>query len=127
MGEGDTLINALIGAVVSVVLSFVPFSPVLGGAVAAYLQRGSRREGIRVGAISGLTTAVPLLLIFLLILFLFASVFAFPPFLGSEGLAAGTLGVVVLVSIFVVVLLYGVALSALGGWLGNYVVTDTDL
>jgi len=127
MGEGDTLINALIGAVVSVVLSFIPFSPVLGGAVAAYLQRGSRREGIRVGAISGLTTAVPLLLIFLLILFLFASVFAFLPFLGSEGLAVGTLGVVVLVSIFVVVLLYGVALSALGGWLGNYVVTDTDL
>jgi len=123
MGEGDTLLNAVIGAVVAIVLSFVPFSPVLGGAVAGYLQEGSRRDGIEVGAYAGIITSIPLILIF----FVFASVFAFLPFMGSEGLAVGAAGIVVLLIAFAFVLVYGVALSALGGWVGNYVVTDTDL
>jgi hypothetical protein len=50
------LTNALIGAVVTVVLPFVPFSPLLGGAVAGYLQE---RDGFRVGAPSGAIAAVP--------------------------------------------------------------------
>jgi hypothetical protein len=61
--EQSTAISALIGAVVTVVTSFVPFSPIVGGAVAAYLRRGGRREGARVGAISGLIAAIPIVLI----------------------------------------------------------------
>nr|WP_310918613.1 DUF5518 domain-containing protein [Haloarcula sp. S1CR25-12] len=41
MGEHDTLLNAVIGVVASVVLGFVPFSTVLGGAVAGYLEGGT--------------------------------------------------------------------------------------
>ena len=79
MAEGDTLVDALIGGVVSIVLSFTALSPILGGAVAGYLQGGDRGAEIRVGAYAGLVAAV-------------------------------TIG-----------------LSALGGWLGNYVKYDTDV
>lgn len=36
-GTPNTLMNALIGAAVSIVLAFLPFSTVLGGGVAGYL------------------------------------------------------------------------------------------
>lgn len=41
MSERNTVLNAAIGAAVSVVLTVLPFSPVLGGAVAGYLERGT--------------------------------------------------------------------------------------
>lgn len=103
----STFVNALIGAVVSFVLSFVPFSPVLGGAVAAYLEG---RDGVRVGAISGLVAALPVAAF----VFLLASLFLFGDGLGLFVL----IGVVVLVAV-----VYTVALSALGGYLGEYLVT----
>jgi len=124
MGEGDTLFNAVIGAVVTIVLSFVPFSPVLGGAAAGYLQRGSRRDGLRVGAYSGIVASIPLVLLLLLVGSAFA---ALPVFGGGDELFVGVAGVLVVVMVVGFVLVYGVALSALGGWAGNYVVTDTDL
>ncbi|MFC6727016.1 DUF5518 domain-containing protein, partial [Halobium palmae] len=34
----DRWVNALVGAVVTVVLSFLPFSPLAGGGVAGYLD-----------------------------------------------------------------------------------------
>ncbi|WP_299270269.1 DUF5518 domain-containing protein [Halorientalis sp.] len=43
----DTTTNAVIGAVATVVASFVPFSPVLGGAVAGYIGRSDGSSGIR--------------------------------------------------------------------------------
>jgi len=50
MTEGDTLENAIVGAVVTALTaSFVPFAPVAGGAVAGYLQGRDREEGLRVG------------------------------------------------------------------------------
>lgn len=63
MSEGDTLLTAVIGAVVTLVLSFTVFSPLLGGGVAGYLQRGNRAGGIRVGALSGAIAAIPFLLL----------------------------------------------------------------
>jgi len=125
MGAGDTWFNALIGAVVTVVTSFTVISPILGGAVAGYLNR---RDGMRAGALSGVIASIPLLGI----IFLIGSVFVFLPFAGPEmmsgsGMMFGLAGVLVAVFVFFVVLLYGVALGALGGAIGQYVYEEDVL
>ncbi|MFB6078910.1 MAG: DUF5518 domain-containing protein [Halarchaeum sp.] len=110
MADRSPLLNALLGAVATVVLSFTVISPVLGGALAAYLQGPDERDGVRVGAYSGLIASVPILLVFLLAL-------AFFPFLPLRVAAFG-LVLAVVVAVFVVG--YTVALSVVGGWLGAY-------
>jgi hypothetical protein len=122
MSEGDTLVNALVGGIASVVLSVVPLSPVLGGALAGYLQGGSRDDGLHAGLYSGLVAAVPLAaggVLFLL----------WGTFLLGFG-SASELGVVVIFAVALVGLvgsaLYTVGLGAVGGWLGNYVRYDVD-
>jgi len=122
MSEGDTVINAVIGAVVTVVLSFTGFSPVLGGMVAGYLQRGDRSGGIRVGALSGAIAALPFLLF----------VFAFGGFVFSGSVIGGGMGVpggfvFLLLLGFVFALFWSVGLSAIGGYLGVYIATETDV
>lgn len=112
MAQGDTLLNATLGAVVSILLSFLPFAAVLGGAVAGYLQVSGRdvREGARVGAVSGLIALVPVLFIFLVL-------GAVLPFLPS---ALGALSTVVLVVALIVAAGYFVGAGAVGGVLGAY-------
>jgi len=51
---------ALAGAIVTVVLSVIPFSPVLGGAVAAVRYGGGYARGLGVGVLAGVVAAVPL-------------------------------------------------------------------
>jgi hypothetical protein len=118
MAAGDTWFNALIGAVVTVVTSFTVISPILGGAVAGYLNQ---RDGLRAGGLSGVIASIPLLGI----IFLIGSIFVFLPFAGPDmmsgpGMMFGLAGVLVAVFVFFVVLLYGVALGALGGAIGQY-------
>jgi uncharacterized membrane protein (GlpM family) len=124
MGEGDTLINALLGAVATAILSgFVPLAPVLGGVIAGYLEGGNRDDGLRVGAISGV---IPLLLaipIAAIGLFVFGGAF-----LGIQAPASVSLFAIALIVVgFVFGLLYFIGLSAVGGWLGNYVKHDTNI
>lgn len=116
MGQGDTLFNALAGAAVTVFASFIPFSPVFGGGLAAYLQEGDKASSIRIGAISGAFAAVPFVLF---ALFVVAG-------LGFVAPAAGLFGLVILF-VFVVAGLYTVGLSTLGGFLGWYVREETTL
>jgi len=123
MAQGDTLVNALIGAVVAVVLTFLPLSPLLGGLVAGYLEGGDRGDGIRVGAVAGVIAFLPLVGVGVL-LFGFGAFFLLGGFPGAAG---GVVIVFLVLFGLVVVGLYTVGLSALGGWLGNYVLTDTDL
>jgi hypothetical protein len=127
MAQGDTFINALIGAVVGVVLSPVPFSTVLGGAVAGYLQGGDRNDGLRVGALAGVIMLLPLVLVMFVfgnvVFFLFAGGGMPGP---APGLAGGfTIVAIVLALLFGLV--YVVAFAALGGYLGNYVKYGTDV
>jgi len=106
--------NAMVGAVASIVLSFVPFSQALGGAIAGYLQRGDRDANLKVGGLSGLLTGLPVAL---------AVVFVF------GGLIDGTLGVedgnwaflfVGLLAFTVVfTLLFVAVVGAIGGWIGG--------
>lgn len=120
MGKGDTLMNAVIGAVVTVVLSFTGFSPLLGGAVAGYLQRESRTSGAKVGALSGVFAFIP----FLLFMFLFFGVFFGGMMGGGMGIPGGPELIVILFIMFPMFLLWNVGLGAVGGYLATYLRED---
>jgi hypothetical protein len=123
MGEHDTIQNALIGAAVGIFTSFIPFSTVLGGAVAGYLQGGTSSDGVRVGAIAG---GIQMLLTFvmggLFVLFFSALVAG-----TGDGAVFGITFFFLFLVVIVITAIYTVVLSALGGWLGNYVKYETDI
>ncbi|MFC7135759.1 DUF5518 domain-containing protein [Halobaculum litoreum] len=106
-----TLKHAVIGAVVSLVTFFLPFSPAIGGAVAGYLHGPDRTEGAKVGGLSGLLAAVPGAVLATLI----ASVFVIvgPGQRSSLLVAFGVFFVALLLAA-----LYGGALGAVGGFVG---------
>lgn len=100
------LVNAIIGASVTVVTSFVPLSPILGGAVAAWLEGSDRRDGLMVGTLSGALLAL------LLLPFLFFGLLLIPFDLGFT--------FVVMLFLVFVGAIYLVGFSALGGYVGAY-------
>lgn len=106
--------NALLGAVVTIVLSFVPFSPVLGGGVAGFLQGPDRRAGVWVGAVSGVVASIPILLV-LLAAALFVPVGVA---VTDVGLGIPVLVILLLLTLLLLLLVYGAGLSALGGYVG---------
>ena len=125
MGAGDTFVNAIIGAVATALLSgFVPLAPLLGGGIAGYLEGGERDDGVRVGLLSGVI-GLAISLVFFVVVFVFLAAFlAFVP----EALGVfGAMGLLVLVLGTVMTAAYFLGLSALGGWLGNYVRYDTTI
>lgn len=105
-----TASNALAGAVVSIVTSSIPFSVVIGGLAAGYLQQGDSWAGLRVGLLSGLFLAVPLFIVLGAII---------------AGVVAAGLLVIGLLLFFGMLfsLLYAIILSALGGYVGGYLAT----
>ena len=108
----NTALNAIVGGVVTAGTAlFVPFSPVLGGAVAGFLEGGDSDAGLKVGTLAGLVATIPILLVVLLGL-------AVVPVFGPPGGAVGVLLVGLLT--FVLVGAYTVGLSALGGVIGTY-------
>lgn len=111
----NTLLNAVVGAVATIGLSFTGISPVLGGALAAYLDGGDTTNGLRVGALSGLIASIPVGAILAIALL-------FLPLTGDLGVAIG--GLVIVVVIVVISVGYTVALSALGGALGIYLADE---
>lgn len=110
MATDNSYVNALIGAAVTVVLSFLPFAPLLGGAVAGFLER---RDGGRIGLLSAIFASVPL---FLLLLFVGGVVAVVP------GLVGGQVTNAVLLALLVVgvLLAYVVGFSVVGGIIGVY-------
>lgn len=106
----STLLNAIVGAIVTVLTSFVPLSPILGGGVAAYLEGGDRGDAILVGALAGLIAWIPLTP--LLFLGLLIAPFDF-----------GITFVLILFGLGFVAL-YLVGLSALGGFIAAYIMAD---
>lgn len=113
------LAAVLLGAAVTVVCSVIPFSPVVGGAVAAgRLQRGYA-AGLGAAALSGLVAAVPLALLLVPAVWVAGALGV-----GIEpgGPAYGAF-LAVLAALF---LAYTVGLGALGGLLGVYAGRRTD-
>ena len=112
MSTDNTLLNALIGAVATLLLSFTGISPVLGGAVAGYLEGGESGDGLRVGAISGAIASLPVLGLLVLILFLV-------PIAPEPAVVLGS--AVLLLAVIALAFAYTIALSAVGGLLGVYI------
>ncbi len=111
MVTDNIYVNALIGAAVTVVLSFTGLSPLLGGAAAGYLER---RDGGRVGAISGAFATLPILV--------FAVFGGF--LLGFLGFGDAFSGLALLVLAVLFIAVYTVALSTVGGVLGVYLAEE---
>lgn len=109
----NTLLNAVVGGVAGIVLSFVPLSTLLGGVLAGYLERGRPADGLKVGAYAGLIMLIPFLFIGAFVLFV----------LGFGG--APTLFGVAGAFVLLVAAIYTVALGAVGGYLG--VVLESEL
>jgi hypothetical protein len=104
-GMGD---SALLGAIVSIVASAIPFSPVLGGGLAGFLTEGEEWEATKTGALSGVVASVPLVLV---------GAFVTIGLLTTGNSVVSFIGFVILATIAVSIL-YFTALSAIGGWIG---------
>jgi hypothetical protein len=115
------LINGFLGGVVAVLLAFLPFSPVLGGSVAGYLQGPDRRAGLRAGALAGAVSLVPLLLISFLVAGFLVIVPATP---GGPGPRFPLFLAVVVLTGLAVLGIYTVGGGALGGYVGSYIKED---
>jgi hypothetical protein len=110
--EGQFLVNAVVAAVVGVVLGFVPLSPALGGAVGSYLNGGTRSTGLKLGAVAGLLAAVPV--------FAGGALFALVAIGGGPGARSFVVFLVFVLVVLLFTALYVVGLSAAGGWAGIY-------
>ena len=115
------LVNGFLGGVVAVLLAFLPFSPVLGGAVAGYLQGPDRRAALKAGALAGFVAFLPLLLVAFLAAGFFVIVPASPGGPGSgSGLGVGGFLVALVLTLGGVLGIYTVGGGALGGYVGSY-------
>lgn len=102
--------NAIFGAMVTIVASFVPFSPVIGGGVSGYLNRGSGSSAVRTGGLAGLFATIPVITVFAVVIW---------SLLGS---ATGLTAIVVATLAFslIISVAYMVGLSILGAYLGTH-------
>lgn len=125
----DRFLNEVLGALVSVVFSFVPFSPVLGGGVSGYLVFNSENEGevgvkdgFYVGVVSGLFASIPLALVSFFLLGFLSLLLGFG-FGWLPDVSVLFLGFFILFY-FVFVAAYTVLLSGVGGGLGVYLAQE---
>ncbi len=119
MVDQTELRNAVLGAVVTIALSFTGFSPLFGGGTAGYLQQEPPKRGARIGAISGGLATLPIVLILVLGFVLYlgrASMFGLP---GGVELA------IILFVMFPLLFAWIIGLSAIGGYLGAYLAQET--
>lgn len=114
LGLSEFTAAAVIGSAAAALLSFLPGSAGLGGAVAGSIESGRTRRTASVGAVAGLLLTVPAILV---------SAFAIGGLstgLRSLGFTDSAVLVVVVMSIvLLVVAAINVALGALGGYVGG--------
>ncbi|UIO99948.1 DUF5518 domain-containing protein [Halobaculum sp. CBA1158] len=119
LNDTSTFKHAAIGAVITLVTFFLPFSPVIGGGVAGYLHGPDGRDGAIVGGLAGLLAAVPGAVLATLV----ASVFI----IAGPGARSGILvALVFFLLILLVSTLYGGVLGALGGFAGAVLNREFD-
>lgn len=111
------LVNGFLGGVVAVLLAFLPFSTVLGGVLAGYLQGPDRRAALKAGALAGAVALLPLLLV----AFLAAGFLVIVPVSpGGPGPRFGVFFVLLALTVVGVLGIYTVGGGALGGYVGSY-------
>ncbi|MFP8956436.1 DUF5518 domain-containing protein [Natrialbaceae archaeon A-CW3] len=120
MVRSSMALHAFIGAIVGVVLSFIPFSTVLGGAVAGFLEGPDARSGAIAGTLAGAIMFLPVAGGFVLLFGFLGLGFGF------GGVPAG--GFVALVFVLFVfgvfVALYTIGLAAIGGLIGAIIAEE---
>jgi len=120
--EGKTLINILIGVVVTLVVSAIPavqaIAPAVGGGVAGYLQKRGVGGGIKVGVGVAFVFMIPAVLLVVVFSSLIA---AFVPFVGA-GMLAGTFLFVILLILF----FWTLILAVIGGMIGGAVADESE-
>ena len=105
---------AVLGAIVAVAVSFIPFSTILGGGVAGYLEW---RESERTVSVGGLAGVLPNLPIVLFSIFVLGGVLAGVRDVDGQSFVILVTGLTVLS--LLVLLTLAAALGALGGYLGG--------
>lgn len=105
---------AVVGAVFTAVVSFLPFAPAIGGALAGYVEEAESGRSGSVGALTGLLYTLPLLVVLAFVIGGFGAGFAA---IGESGLALLTGGVFLFV--FVIVAAISIAMGALGGYVAG--------
>jgi len=119
MDRDGALYHAGVGATVTVLTSVLPFSSVLGGAVASSRAERGWAGGFGIGALAGVLAAIPLLV-------LFVPALAIAIWLGF-GIQPGAPGFEIFLAVaFGLFLVYTIGLSALGGVLGVWLSRYTD-
>lgn len=115
----ETLVDAGWGALVTLALSVVPFSSVVGGAVAANRHGGGYLAGLWLGTLAGFGAMGPLLALFVPAIYV-ASILGFgiPPGEPGYDLFLGLVGLFFLG--------YTVGLSALGGLGGAWLAANSE-
>lgn len=108
----STLMNGVIGGLAGVILGFLPFSTVLGGAIAGYLEGGTRNDGVKVGAIAGFVALIPMLAALAIV-----SVYT-PIIVIGQGGNVRVLAAMIFFILFATIYVFG--FSILGGILGIY-------
>jgi hypothetical protein len=110
---------AITGGAASAVLSFIPFSPIVGSGLAGYLGHQDTGHSTSVGAFSGFLYVLPGLVI---LLFLTIGVFVGLSNVGEAGIGYVLFAVMLLVML--IVSAYGAGVGALGGFLGGRLAED---
>lgn len=106
--------HAVLGAVATGVLSFLPFAPGVGGALAGYLERGDSDRTVSVGALAGLLAVAPALSVLVFVLGGLVT--------GLRAVEQGGMAILSGVTVLFAVLLVatiGAGLGALGGYVGG--------
>lgn len=113
--------HAVLGAVVTVLASFLPFSPAIGGGVAGYLERSESTRTISAGTLAGLLPAVPVVVFLLFLLAgLVSGLLAI-----NQTAAATVVGTAVFFSAMIVATV-GAVLGALGGFIGGRLAEEAN-
>ncbi|WP_459195063.1 DUF5518 domain-containing protein [Halosimplex sp. J119] len=123
-GRGDgnrdgPLWDAGYGAIVTLALSVIPFSPLAGGAVAAYRSEGGYLDGVGLGLLAGVFAALPLAL-------LLVPAIRAVAWLGVGVAPSSSAYPVFLALVAAMFLAYTVGLSTVGGAVGVWARRHTD-
>lgn len=118
MNRDSALVDVGLGALVTVVFSFVPFSSVAGGITAASRRDGGYLWGLGVGTAAGVLAAIPLGVLFVPALVIVRRL--------GFGVAPAPPAYDLFLAIVVLLFLsYTLGLSALGGVAGVWIRTKT--
>lgn len=116
-GAYGILSSGGLGAIVAGVGSFIPLSPLLGGAVSGYITgTPEQRSPIKSGAFAGLFTAIPA---FFIVIFVAIGLIQGFDTIGRADLRALTGAVTVIGA--VITILLSTAIAAIGGYVGHWI------